>query len=71
MSEITNERKWQISVLSGLIFLLISSPVLYSLTNSLFQVFGITLANENGCPTIAGLVIHTFVFVLVTRLLMG
>jgi hypothetical protein len=70
MAEIDNKEKWQISLLSGLVFLLISAPALYKLTDMVGRAAGLPLASETGCPTLAGLLLHTIVFVLVTRLLM-
>lgn len=67
MSEkVTSQKKWQISILSGLIFMLISAPYLYKLMT---DVTGLNIAND-GCPTMLGLFIHTVVFVLIVRLLM-
>ena len=66
----SNMDKWRVSVLSGLIFLLISSPFLYRLVDrTVGSVVGYKVAND-GCPTTYGLLLHTVVFVLVVRLLM-
>ncbi len=68
---VTNEQKWQISLLSGLIFLIISSPMLYTFTGKLVKdIFDSEIQNK-GKPEFSGLIIHTLVFVLITRLLMG
>jgi len=66
----TNSDKWRVSILSGFLFLLISAPFLYRLNDRLLSnLLGNRLA-YNGCPTTLGLLLHTAVFVLVTRLLM-
>jgi len=67
---VTSEEKWSISVVSGLIFLLISSPFLYGLTSSLFECFGLTLASSKGLPTNIGLLVHSVVFILIVRAMM-
>jgi len=67
---VTSEEKWSISVVSGLIFLLISSPFLYGLTSSLFECVGLTLASSKGLPTNIGLLVHSVVFVLIVRAMM-
>lgn len=56
------------SVMAAVLFLVISSPHLYKLTHGLV---GNQLALAvNGCPTTAGLLVHTVVFGIVTFLLM-
>jgi hypothetical protein len=69
-SFVTDEQKWRISVLSGLIFLLLSSPLLYQFTSSIAECVGVKLANAVGCPSVAGLLVHTVVFILIVKLLM-
>ena len=68
----TNKDKWIISVLSGLLFIIISSPVLYKTIDGI--VYKITGVNEiiyqQGQPTAIGLILHTIVFVFVVRMLM-
>ena len=66
----TSYDKWFVSLISGLLFLLIASPFMYKLTDSLFSLIGLNLADSNGCPTMLGLVVHSIVFVLIVRLLM-
>lgn len=70
-SLLDDSQKWRISVLSGLVFLLISSPLLYRLTGSLGECLGLSISSVSGCPTTLGLLLHTVVFVLVTKLLMN
>ena len=62
-------KKWYLSLVAGLLFLIIAAPFTFRLTDSLFGLFGLHVV-EDGCPTIAGLLIHTVVFILITRLLM-
>lgn len=64
-----NSQKWTVAIITGLLFLLISSPFLYSLVNQLTSSFGLTIAT-NGCPNAIGLILHTIVFILIVRLLM-
>lgn len=66
----TSKDKWIISMIGGLMFLLISSPFLYEVVDALTSSFGLSIADSKGCPNLGGLVIHTSVFILVTRLLM-
>ena len=57
-----------ISIMSALIFFLISSPELYKITSGLL---GKWIAGPTGCPTAMGLVLHTIVFFLITWGLMN
>jgi hypothetical protein len=68
-SDISNKQKIKISVVSALLFLLISSPFLYKLVDGLLGKL-VQVADYNGCPTVAGLVIHAVVFGLIVYLLM-
>lgn len=61
----TSKDKWIIALMGGLLFLLLASPFLFSLTSS----FGLPFA-EGSCPTVIGLLVHTILFTLIVRLLM-
>lgn len=65
-----NKDKWVVSIMSGLLFLLIASPFLFSLVNDLMKPLGLTVSSPSGCPTTSGLLLHSVVFALVVRLLM-
>lgn len=56
------EQKLSISVMSGLLFFIVANPDTFRLVRA---VFGSWVAGPNGCPTMAGLVLHTIVFTLV------
>ena len=61
----TGGHKWWAAVLLGLIFALVSSPVGYQLTAKT----GIKTIVGQG-PTLAGLLIHTAIFILIIRLIL-
>ena len=61
-----SSQKWNISFFSVLIFLIVSNPYTYMLTNMLFRPFIGALANS-GCPTTLGLAIHAVVYLLLVR----
>ena len=65
----TDKDKWIVSIMSGILFLLIASPFLYSSVNSIFSQIGIITA-KGGCPNVTGLILHSIVFVFIVRLLM-
>jgi len=59
--------KWQISVFSAFIFILVIHPYTYALTQSVFGGFLGQIANASGCPTTRGLILHTLVYILLVR----
>lgn len=67
----TSNDKWVASVISGLLFLLLASPFTYTITNSVTSGFGLVMADSEGCPNIAGILVHAVVFTVLLRLLMN
>jgi len=66
----TSRDKWIIAGLAGLLFLIVSSPYLYSFMDVITSPLGIDIANQNGCPNLGGLILHGLIFILIIRLLM-
>lgn len=62
--------KWITSAVGGLMFLVVSSPFCYKLTDGLISNFGVRTVDEDGCPNMNGLLLHTAAFIVSTRLLM-
>ena len=62
------QQKFLISVMSALVFFVISNPNTYRLTRS---IFGKWVSGPTGCPSLRGLVLHTVVFVLITWAMMN
>lgn len=62
----SSSEKWNITLFSAFIFILVVNPYTYKLTQSLFgNILGqITI---NGCPTMIGLALHTIVYILLVR----
>jgi hypothetical protein len=60
--------QWKFSVYSAILFFVISSPFLYQLVQSIFG--GLFTVAVKGCPTFAGLLLHTIVFILASYGLM-
>jgi len=63
----SNSTKWQISLFSAFIFLLVVNPYTYKFTQYLLGELVGKIADSNGCPTILGLIIHTIVYILLVR----
>jgi hypothetical protein len=57
----SNMVRFRYAVYSGLVFLLISSPMMYKFTH---------MGTPGGCPTPVGLIVHTILFILVVFFLM-
>jgi len=62
--------KWQITIFSAFIFILVIHPYTYKLTQNLLGGLLGKIAESNGCPTSRGLVLHTLVYILLVRLSM-
>lgn len=60
-------KKWQISIFSAFIFILVISPYTYMFTQKVLGGLLGKIADSQGCPTIRGLVLHTLVYILLVR----
>ena len=60
-------KKWQISIFSAFIFVLVIHPYTYKLTQQMFGSILGKIAEANGCPTTRGLILHTLVYILLVR----
>lgn len=67
----TSSDKWTVSIMSGILFLLVSSPYMFSLTNNITSRIGMDISNKVGCPNMAGLLLHASVYTVLLRILMG
>ena len=57
------EQKLFISLMSALVFFIVANPDTFRLMR---RILGSWVSGPNGCPTTAGLILHTIVFMLVT-----
>jgi hypothetical protein len=62
----SSSEKWNITLFSAFLFLLVVNPYTYNLTQSLFSNILGPIA-INGCPTMIGLLLHTAVYILLVR----
>ena len=60
-------KKWQISIFSAFIFILVINPYTYILTQKILGGLIGKIADSSGCATFLGLIIHTIVYVLLVR----
>ena len=56
--------QWKFALISTIIFLVISSPLMYNITETILG--GIVTISNKGCPTLFGLILHTVVFLLIS-----
>jgi hypothetical protein len=63
----SSSMKWQITLFSAFIFLLVIHPFTYKVTQKLLGGFLGKIAESNGCPTTRGLALHTLVYILLVR----
>ena len=67
----TNNQKLMGTLISVIIFIIVSLPGTYKLTNSILGEITGPLADASGCPTISGIVVHSIVFGIILFILMG
>jgi hypothetical protein len=66
---LTNSEKWIIALFFGILFLLISLPFAFYLSNSVAVSLGVPrLYYFEGGPTIIGLIIQAIIFAVIVRL---
>jgi hypothetical protein len=65
----TNMEKWKYTLYTTILFLIIVNPMTFKFVNSLLKRF-VKISSADGCPTMAGILVHAFVFTIVLRALM-
>ena len=60
-------KKWQISIFSAFIFVLVIHPYTYIFTQKVFGGLLGKLSDSYGCPTTRGLFLHTIVYIALIR----
>lgn len=67
---VSNEKKWVISAMSAVIFIILSSNESFEFTNRILEHNFCIQTIQKNKPTWQGLIIHGIVFMLITRFLM-
>lgn len=62
--------KLLISLLTAVLFIIFSMPIVYVFMNGLTKNVGLELLDSAGCPSLTGILVHAVVFGLVVFLLM-
>ena len=65
----TNMDKWRYTLITTVLFFIVVNPYTYKFVNFLLKRF-FKIADKSGCPTFAGVLVHTIVFTLLLRGLM-
>ena len=65
----TNMDKWRYTLITTVLFFIVVNPYTYKFVNFLLKRF-FKIADKSGCPTFAGVLVHTVVFTLLLRGLM-
>jgi hypothetical protein len=68
---VSQSLKLSATIQSIIVFIIVSLPFTYKLTNRLLGGIVGRLADSSGCPTTMGLFIHAIVFGLIIYCLMG
>lgn len=68
---VSSSLKLSATIQSIIVFIIVSLPFTYRITNRLLGGFVGKLADASGCPTALGLFIHAIVFGLIIYALMG
>jgi hypothetical protein len=55
------------AIVVALLFVVVSHPVVYGITNTIFSPIVGPLASPSGAPTTVGLIIHAVVFVYASK----
>tara|TARA_Y100000992_G_scaffold292635_1_gene250361 strand:- start:387 stop:752 length:366 start_codon:yes stop_codon:yes gene_type:complete len=65
----TNLDKWKYTLITTVLFFIVINPYTYKFVHFLLKRF-FKIADKTGCPTFAGVLVHTLVFTLLLRGLM-
>lgn len=67
----TNKEKWIISALAGIIFYVVASSKFFLFVDTIvYSIFNVKTIDKYGKPNNLGLLLHTILFTLITRILM-
>lgn len=69
-NETSSNRKLLIAIIFGLIFAILSSPIVYQITNYISLKLGGVETTIGQGPTIIGLIIQTLIFIIVIRIIL-
>ena len=65
----SSQEKWKYTLYTTVLFLIVIYPMTYKLVQAILGRF-IKIAAPDGCPTMAGILVHAVVFTLLLRYMM-
>lgn len=65
--EPTNLDKWKFSLIGTFLVILLFNSKIFKITQKLFGKILGNIADNNGCPTFLGYMLHAFVYTLLVR----
>jgi hypothetical protein len=68
-SVLNSSKKWELALIAAALFLIISAPFTYKVTEKVSNLIGFDTTSDGG-PTIAGLGLHFVVYLLLFRLIL-
>lgn len=68
--KISSVTKWFIAFLAAILFFVVANPNLYNFTHEIFSKLYVNIIDSSGAVTLFGVLIHTFVFLGIVRLLL-
>jgi hypothetical protein len=66
----TSRDKWIISLMAGLMFLILASPIMFIIVNKITKIIGLRVSDDHGHPNIFGLLLMTCIYIVWTRIMM-
>lgn len=67
--EKSGQEKWKYTLYTTVLFLIVVNPMTYKLVQAILGRF-VRIAAADGCPTMAGILVHAVVFTLLLRYMM-
>ena len=67
--EKSSQEKWKYTLYTTVLFLVVVNPMTYKLVQAILGRF-VKIAAADGCPTMAGILVHAVVFTLLLRYMM-
>jgi hypothetical protein len=65
-----NIDKWRIAIIIGIIFIILTSPIIFGFSDNIFSKIRISTCDRKGRPTLFGWLLHAIIFIIIIRILM-
>ena len=68
--KLSNQEKWIIAVIIGVIFLIVSNPLVFRFSDIILGFVSLHTVGPDGKPTAFGWILHAVAFIIIIRILM-